>query len=584
MIRKLFSQMVFTQVISCMAVTLCMLIDSIIIGRFLGVDAMAAYGYTQPVLLAFAAPGAMISAGIQVVCGKTLGSGDMESTNSCFTLSAGITALISLFGLVFVLTLSGPISTLLGAGTPVSGNAVYYLTKDYLTGFIIGVPAFLAAQIMIPYLQMSGNRTRLVIAVLVMTVLDILLDLLNVILVHGGIFGMGLSSSISYYAAVAIGLGYFLKKECIFRLRLKNLRYSILRDIILNGIPTVINQLSLVFLVLLLNHLLKSVEGNNAVAAYSVISTVSNMCYAFCNGNSQVALMMASIFHSDEDRSSLYELVRVMRNSAIIILFFVTLLVITFARPIVTLFLADEPEAISLATLGLRLFCLSLVPCALNTTFKFYYQGIGRIRLMEVICVLQNCVLPSLAALLLGFVLNTTGIWLCFVCGEGAAWLFICAYVWIYNRRVSIAVKDWALLPQSFGVPAENCFEYSIASVKDAVDVSGKAVDFCISHGEDKTKSVMIGLCIEEITCNTVIHGFSKGNGHYTVDVRLVFCEDDKRIRIRDNCVLFDPVHYYELHRSEDPVAHLGIRTVVSYAREAVYLNTLGLNNLILTL
>ena len=48
MIRKLFSQMVFTQVISCMAVTLCMLIDSIIIGRFLGVDAMAAYGYTQP--------------------------------------------------------------------------------------------------------------------------------------------------------------------------------------------------------------------------------------------------------------------------------------------------------------------------------------------------------------------------------------------------------------------------------------------------------------------------------------------------------------------------------------------------------
>ena len=40
---------------------------------------MAAYGYTQPVLLAFAAPGAMISAGVQVVCGKTLGSGDMDA-------------------------------------------------------------------------------------------------------------------------------------------------------------------------------------------------------------------------------------------------------------------------------------------------------------------------------------------------------------------------------------------------------------------------------------------------------------------------------------------------------------------------
>ncbi|MBE5847052.1 MAG: hypothetical protein E7300_05175 [Lachnospiraceae bacterium] len=584
MIRKLFSQMVFTQVVSCMAVTLCMLIDSIVIGRFLGVDAMAAYGYTQPVLLAFAAPGAMISAGVQVVCGKTLGSGDMDGTNSCFTLSAVITALISLFGLVIVLTLSGPISTLLGAGAPGSDNAVYYLTKDYLTGFIIGLPAFLTAQIMIPYLQMAGSRIRLVIAVLVMTAFDILLDLLNAIFVHGGIFGMGLSSSISYYAAVAIGLGYFLKKESIFRFRWKNMRYSILRDTILNGIPTVINQLSLVFLVLLLNHLLSSMEGNHAVAAYSVIATVSNMCYAFCNGNSQVALMMASIFHSDEDRSSLYELVRVMRKSAVVLLFFVTLLVMAFGRPVVALFLADEPETISLATLGLRLFSLSLVPCALNTTFKFYYQGIGKIRLMETISVLQNFVLPFLAALLLGFVLKTTGVWMCFVCGESAAWLFICAYVWIHNRRVGLAARDWALLPASFGVSEGNCFEFSVGNVNDAVNVSDKAVDFCLAHGEDKTKSVMIGLCIEEITCNTVIHGFSKGNGHYTVDVRLMFCGNEKKIRIRDNCLFFDPVHYYKLHRGEDPVAHLGIRTVISYAREAVYLNTLGLNNLMLTL
>ena len=56
MIRRLFRQMMVTQIVSSMTVTLCMLIDSIMIGRFLGVDAMAAYGFSQPVLLAFAAP------------------------------------------------------------------------------------------------------------------------------------------------------------------------------------------------------------------------------------------------------------------------------------------------------------------------------------------------------------------------------------------------------------------------------------------------------------------------------------------------------------------------------------------------
>ena len=42
MIKKLFREMLITQIVSTMTVTLCMLIDSIMIGRFLGVDSMSA--------------------------------------------------------------------------------------------------------------------------------------------------------------------------------------------------------------------------------------------------------------------------------------------------------------------------------------------------------------------------------------------------------------------------------------------------------------------------------------------------------------------------------------------------------------
>ena len=84
MIRKLFRQMLVTQILSAMTVMLCMLVDSMMIGRFLGVDSMTAYGLANPVLLIFAAYGAMLSAGIQVMCGKTMGVGDREGTNACF--------------------------------------------------------------------------------------------------------------------------------------------------------------------------------------------------------------------------------------------------------------------------------------------------------------------------------------------------------------------------------------------------------------------------------------------------------------------------------------------------------------------
>ena len=57
---------------------------------------------------------------------------------------------------------------------------------------------------------------------------------------------------------------------------------------------------------------------------------------------------------------------------------------------------------------------------------------------------------------------------------------------------------------------------------------------------------------------------------------------DVRVIRIRDDCVTFDPVHHLKLHESDDPTAHVGIRMVMKTAREANYLNSLGWNNLTL--
>ena len=583
MIRKLFKQMMVTQIVSSMTVTLCMLIDSIMIGQFLGTEAMAAYGFTQPVLLAFAAPGAMISAGVQVVCGKTMGSGDNDGTDACFTVSAALTAVIAALGLAVVLCFSGPISTLLGAGEPGPYNPVFKLTKDYLIGFMLGVPAFLAAQIMVPYMQMSGSRKRLVAAVLLMTASDVAFDFLNVLVFHGGTFGMGLASSLSYYVAVLVGIGYFFKKDCLFHIRRNGLRRDVLRGILAEGIPTVINQFSLVLLVFLFNRILRAVGSTMAVAAYSAVSTVSNLCYAFSSGIASVALMLAAMFSTDEDRSSLYALVKTMCRYAVTVLAAVTVLVLLTATPLVSMFLDGDPAALRLASRGLRLFSLCLIPCALNTGFKFYYQGIGRVRLMEIISVLQNFVFPALAASVLTPLIGTNGVWLAFLCGESTALASICLHVWYINKRVRLSAEDFALLSPAFGAAPGECFERAVHSLQDATAVSEGAAAFCRSHGQPDRLSFLVGLCIEEICCNIVRYGFQDRKRH-SVDVRLVFRGETGLIRIRDNCAQFNPVHYIELHRHDDPTAHLGIRLVMAEAKSASYLNSYGLNNLTLQL
>ena len=582
MIRKIFRQMLAAQILSAMTVMLCMLVDSIMIGRFLGVDSMSAYGLANPVLLVFAAYGTMLSAGIQVMCGRTMGAGDREGTDACFSASAVMALSVALAGTVLVLLFLTPLCTLLGAGKP-GADPVFILTKDYLRGFIVGAPAFITAQIMVPFMQISGNRTRLALAVVLMTLSDVAFDLLNVFVFHGGTFGMGLASSFSYYIALAVALPYFFSKKCMFRLKLKAVTRRVCGEILKYGVPTVINALAMVVLVFTLNKVLLSVGGKGAVASYSVISTVGNICYSFSSGAGSVALLLAAIFYSDEDRTAIHSLVRTMSVYSVVMDIVVILAVLPLAPALVGLFLEDL-SAKDLAVRGLRLFSFSLLPCSLNSTFKNYYQGIGRVRLTELISVLQNMAFPVLAALVLSGFLGTDGVWLCFLFGESLTLAVICFIVWRKNRRVSVSAEDFALLPESFGVAAGDTLEMTVKSQAEAADASVRAAEFCKAHGESARNSMLISLCVEEMVNNIVEHGFREDKTYQSVDIRILFKGSEKVIRIRDNCITFDPVEYLKLHETDDPAAHIGIRMVMKMVRHANYVNSLGLNNLTLTL
>ncbi len=582
MINKLFRQMLVTQILSAMTVTLCMLIDSIMIGQFLGVDSMSAYQYASPVLLVFAAIGSMISAGVQVMCGKTMGSGDKDGTNACFTASVILAAVISAVGVLVVFLFSDPICTLLGAGEPTADNEVFRLTKDYLRGFIIGAPAFMAAQIMVPYMQMSGSRIRLVVAVAAMTVGDVAFDLLNVFVFKKGTFGMGLASSLSYYIAFVIGVAYFFKKSCIFKLRPKLFTRKACLRLFADGVPTLINQISLVLLTLVLNKLLQSTGGNVAVASYMVVSTVGNICYAFSSGVASVALTLSSIFYSDADRSALKTLVKTMTLYGVVICAVVTVAIFLAAKPLVMLFVSEENrDASAFAVRGLRLFVLSIVPCVLNTNFKNFYQGIERVGLTMTISVFQNFALTALSAFVISRFAGVTGVWLGFVTGESLTFIAIIAYVSAKNKGVSFTAEAFALLPEGFGVSDSNCFEQSITDESQIVGISEQASVFCIEHGIAPKVSKLIALSIEEMSNNIVHYGFKQGHSN-SIDIRVMLRGDSPSLRIRDNCSSFDPVKYMELHADDDPVAHIGLRMVMKLVKRANYVNSLGLNNLTL--
>jgi LytS/YehU family sensor histidine kinase len=83
---------------------------------------------------------------------------------------------------------------------------------------------------------------------------------------------------------------------------------------------------------------------------------------------------------------------------------------------------------------------------------------------------------------------------------------------------------------------------------------------------------------MEEMAGNIIDHGFVKDKKKHSVDVRVVHKGNEVILRLRDDCVPFDPGERSKMTGSEDPVKNIGIRMIYKMAKEVQYQNIFGLN------
>ena len=576
MIKKLIRQMLTAQIFSALTVSLCLLIDSIMISRFLGEEAIAAYGLANPLLLSIGAIGTLLAAGIQVVCSRALGRGSQEEANIGYASSLAATAVISLVFTAIVLLFRSFLARIMGAGD--SGN-LFEMTRDYLVGFSIGAPGSMGALVLVPFLQMAGQSNLLIAAVLTMTVTDIGLDLLNVLVFHGGMFGMGLASALSYYAAMIVAGIYLFSKKSVFRFSRKSVKMKMIRELFSNGIPAGVNMLASVILVYLMNRMLHALDGGAAVAAYTVIMSIGNAANCITTGIGGVSLTLCGVFFHEEDRSALRETVRRLFRSGVVLGFGMGLLLLVLAPVFIRLFIPEPGKTQDMAILGLRLFGVGLIPCCLNNALKYAYQASGRPGLTEIMSLLEGAVFPVLAAFVFSRFLGTNGAWLGFAAGE----ILMRLTTFLLVRRVS-GEHPWKngaflLLKKSFGAKPEETMETDIRSLEDVTASAEKAEQFCLQHGQDPRTANHIALCIEEMAANVIQYGFNDGKPHH-LSVLILNKPDHWILRFRDDCRAFDPVKYVPQEKDQA----LGIRLVSALAEEANYTYSMNLNNLSLKL
>ena len=572
MIRKLVKQMLSAQIFSALAVSLCLLVDNIMIGRFLGEKAMASYSLANPLLLSIGAIGTLLSAGVQVACGKSLGTGSREETNAGYSSAVAFAAAVSLLFTAAVLLFAPFLARAMGAG----GNGeLFDMTKGYLRGFSIGAPGCMGSLVLIPFLQMAGQSNLLIAGVLAMTLTDIALDLLNALVFHGGMFGMGLASSLSYYAAMLIVGFYFFSKRCVFRFSLRQISRKKIAELFRGGIPAGFNMASAVIMVFLLNRILKSTGGSEALTAFAAITTLGNTANCITTGIGGVSLTLSGIFFHEEDRTGLKTLITLLCRYGVILGIGMAALLEVFAPALVSPFIPNAGEAQRAAIFGLRLFAVGMIPCCINNALKNAYQGTGRVSLTVLISLLEGTFFPVLAAFVFSRIIGTNGAWLYFLAGETLTLIFIAVLVAALTREVPWQAEAALLLKNDFGVTPDRLLEMDIHSMQEVTEAAERAEQFCREHGQSAKVSNHIALCIEEMSANTIQHGFTMDRKHHDLSVRLLQKEEDLVLRFRDDCGAFDPVRY--IPKGDEDA--LGIRLILAFAKEARYTYALNLNN-----
>lgn len=583
MIKKLVRQMLTAQIFSALAVSLCLLIDIVIIGRFLGEGAMSAYQYANPLLLSIGAIGSLLSAGVQVACGRSLGSGSREETNAGYSSAITVAAVLSIIFTAVVLLFAPFLARVMGAG---SSGELFDMTRGYLAGFSIGAPATMGALVLVPFLQMAGQGNLLIVGVLSMTVADVALDLVNVLACPNGLFGMGhmygmgLASSLSYYAALIISGAYFLTKRCVFRFSLKSVSWRKIIELFREGLPSGFNMASSVIAVLAMNRILRGCGGDNAVAAFAPLLTVGNTANCIATGIGGVSLTLSGIFFHEEDRSGLKHLIRLLCRYSVILGFCVGISLVFLAPFLISLFIPNEGPTKEMAVLGLRLFATGMIPCSINNALKNTWLGTGRVVLTEAVSMLEGAILPAIAAFVFSRFMGVTGAWLYFPAGEWLTLLLLCALILYMEKR-----KPWEhgaalLLKKDFGVTGDNLLEMDIHTMEEVTKASRRAEQFCLEHGQDAKSSNHIALCVEEMAGNTIQHGFAMDQKHHDLSVRLLYKDSGLTLRFRDDCGAFDPVHYIP-KENEDA---LGLRLVLAFAKDARYTYAMNLNNVCIRL
>ncbi len=574
-IRKTMFRLLPIQVLFAAVGSVNGLVSSYFATNYVGIDAMTAVGLYNPFTLLIAAICTVLAGGCAIICGKYLGQNRIDKIQDIFSMDLLITT-----GLALVITL---IIALMGAfdltGMFTHDPEARQVLNIYMIGQAIGIVPYMLSTQLAPFLSLESMSKRTMQAGLVYVVMNLILCFIFVQVLALGAFGLALASSIGMWALFAVEIQYFLSKKSNIRIFGGKLNLSEMAGIITVGFPGAASALYLTIRGLIVNNLLDTHVGVAGISAFATANNLLGLFWAIQAGMLVVSRLLISVSVGEEDRSTLVNIMKVMTRYFIPLMIAVDVIIFIFAVPLTHIFYKDPSQSVYTMTVwGIRVLCFCMPFEVFASIFSCYEQISGKQLYVNLLALLDGVICVAGFSAILIAPMGFNGVVAANFLNGVVCVLFVIVFAWIFLKRMPRGLEDLMMIPGSFGVSEDDRIDITVRTSEEAVAVAEKIQEFCLSKGIDRKRAYYAALAMEEMAVNIVEHGFTKDNKEHTIDVRVTHKDGTVILRIKDDCIPFDPKERSRVFSPDDPSKNMGIRMIYSIMEDIEYRNMFGLN------
>jgi putative MATE family efflux protein len=249
------------------------IVDSVVVGKFVGADALAAVGASSSITFLFIAMATGLSIGSSVVISQLFGANQIAKMKTAIFTVIISTLVLSTFLMILGLAINKNILLFLNTPNNILNNAQAYL-QIYFYSLIF---LFLYNILNAVFNALGDSRTPLYF-LMFSAILNIVLDLLLVIVFGLGVAGVALATLIAQGVSVVLSGIWLYRRISIFEVEepVSIFDLQTFKKVCIIAIPSMIQQ-SIVSIGMLLVQRLVNGYGSIVVAGYTAATKIDNI-------------------------------------------------------------------------------------------------------------------------------------------------------------------------------------------------------------------------------------------------------------------------------------------------------------------